>query len=88
MQLAMPRQKRPPLTQETAQRVRDLVFHAARQYEVPPAYITAHVKSRVVHEARLHVWRVLIVEEHIPRTHVAAMFGRDNRRLRKNVLGF
>ena len=71
-----------------AVQIRKLVIRTAKQYRVPPAYIVAHIHSPDVHAARLEVWRVMIEDMGILRTHVARMFWRSERRLRKSELGF
>lgn len=77
-----------PLPPAIARKARALVFKAAKRYDVPPAYVVAHIQSPAAHQARLYVWRVMIVDMGILRTQVARMFWRHERRLRKSVLGF
>lgn len=49
--------------------------------------ITAHVRSELADKVRVEVWRVMIVKLRLRRWQVAALFGRDRRRLRKSVIG-
>jgi hypothetical protein len=76
------------MSERTRQRVREVVYWKARVFGIPPVFITAHVHYYRAHQARVAVWKHLIVRMRIPRTHVAEMFGRSHRRLRKSVLGF
>lgn len=77
-----------PLPRNIGQKARQLVYAAAKKYHVPPAYVIAHIQSPAAHQARLYVWRVMIVDMGVLRTQVARMFWRHERRLRKSVLGF
>jgi hypothetical protein len=81
--------KTPPvkLNHATAERTRKLVYRVAKQFDIPPVYVTAHVRSRAADAARLVVWRVMIGEMGFRRHQVARMFNRDRRRLRASVIG-
>lgn len=74
-------------TEELAAYCRALVYRMAKRRDVPPAYIVAHVRIKKADEARKEVLRILIHKLGLSRRLVASMFGRDLRRVRKNVLG-
>ena len=74
------------MTKQLARECRALVYRMAEEYSVPPAFITAHVRSRTADRARLEVWRVMIDEMGMTRQLVADSFGRDRRRIRASVL--
>ena len=75
------------LTHKLARQIRQLVFLKAKQFKVPAAFITAHIRSNAADAARIEVWRVMIGEMGMTRQQVAHMFMRDRRRLRKSVIG-
>ena len=75
------------LDEAKAQRCRELVYAAAEKYQVPPAYIVAHIRGRKVDAARHEVMRSMLTELKLRRWQVAAIFCRDLRRVRKSVLG-
>lgn len=77
----------PSLSPALAERCRALVLFTARKYEIPPVYVTAHVRAPIADQARKEVWRVMIGEMGMTRGQVAGLFGRDLRRVRKSVLG-
>ena len=64
-----------------------LVFKAAKFYEIPPAYITAHTRFTQADRARRWVMQQMLRKLHMKRYQVALAFGRDIRRVRKSVLG-
>lgn len=69
-----------------ARKIRELCMSAARKYDVPPVYITAHVRSAAADAARVEVWKYMIEKMGMKRQMVADLFGRDRRRLRASVL--
>jgi hypothetical protein len=71
----------------TTAQVRSLMDAAAKRYDIPKVYITAHVRFPRADQARRDVWRTLVYEWGMKRGRVAAMFGRDLRRLRASVIG-
>lgn len=75
------------LTPELAQQCRDVVYSVAKKYDIPPVYVTAHIRSQAADAARYEAMRTMITELHLARWQVAAMFFRDLRRVRKSVLG-
>jgi hypothetical protein len=83
----MPKSTAIPITPELAEQCRNLVIFTANKYELPPVYLTAHVRHVVADEARKEVWRVMVGEMGLKRYQVAGMFGRDLRRIRKSVIG-
>jgi len=83
----MPRQPPPELTPELARRIREMVFAAAKRHDIPPVWITAHVRYPAGDAARREVMRAMILELGMRRWQVAKIFQRDRRRLRKSVLG-
>ena len=84
----MPANRRAPeMTDEMLRKCRHLVYEAAIDYDVPPVFITAHIRNRKADEARKHVMRQMITELGMARYQVAKIFNRDLRRVRKSVLG-
>jgi len=83
----MPKPTAIPITPALAEECRNLVIFTANKYELPPVYLTAHVRHVVADEARKEVWRVMIGEMGLKRFQVAEMFGRDLRRVRRSVIG-
>ena len=75
------------LKESVAQECRDLVYAAAKKYDIPPVYITAHIRIPAADKARKEVMCTMIVDLKLKRWQVAAAFGRDLRRVRKSVLG-
>lgn len=68
--------------------IEHVIYTVAKERQVYPAYITAHIRGPAVDEARKEVWRWLIVDLGMQRGLVAKVFGRHHRRVRRNVLGF
>lgn len=65
-----------------------LIIATAAKYQVPPAYITAHVvEPPVVNTARKEVQRRMLLELGMRRFQIAAAFGRSLRRVRASVIG-
>jgi hypothetical protein len=75
------------MTAALAEECRTLVIFTARKYEIPPVFVTAHIRNPIADEARKEVQRTMIGEMGLKRCQVAAIFGRDLRRVRKSVLG-
>lgn len=63
-----------------------LVIAAAKKYEIPPAYVTAHVRPVKAVAARREVM-VQMLEMGLTRSQVAMAFGRDLRRVRASEIG-
>ncbi|MEO5713589.1 MAG: hypothetical protein ABIT37_08865 [Luteolibacter sp.] len=82
----MPRHSKQPITRELMDRCRKLVYAVAENYDLPPVYLTAHVRKPLADVARKEVWRVMVVEMGLNRQTVATIFGRDRRRIRASVL--
>jgi hypothetical protein len=85
--MSMPKNAAVPFTPELAEQCRTLVIFTANKYELPPVYLTAHVRNPIADEARKEVWRVMISEMGLKRWQVSGIFGRDRRRVRRSVLG-
>lgn len=85
--LSMANPKRDPITPRRMRLIESTVHRVAKQREVPPAYITAHVRYVAADLARHEVWRILIVHHGFRRGELARIFRRDLRRLRKSVIG-
>lgn len=83
----MPKTKYPKMDAELAHKCRELVRKVANEYQVPPAFIVAHLRSEKLDEARRVVWRRMIGEFGMKRQMVADIFSRDRRRLRRSVIG-
>lgn len=64
-----------------------LIHATAKKYQVPPVFITSHVRSQAADKARKEVWGVMISEYGFRRWQIAKLFGRDLRRVRKSVIG-
>jgi hypothetical protein len=75
------------LTPEQKQKCRDVVMETAREFDIPPIYITAHIRGKKADTARRQAMRRLIGEVGLLRCLVAKAFNRDLRRVRKSVLG-
>lgn len=79
--------KAQPITRPVAEKCRELVYATAKKYDLPAVYITAHIRNPIADEARKEVQRTMITDLGLRRYQVAAIFGRDLRRVRKSVLG-
>ena len=75
------------LNESVAAKCRVLVYDAAKSYQIPPVWVTAHIRIPAADKARREVMRSMIVELKLKRWQVAAAFNRDLRRVRKSVLG-
>lgn len=75
------------LTPELAAVCRTMVFRAAKKWNLPPVYVTAHIRKPGADNARKEVMRALIVKYGLSRRLVASIFVRDLRRVRESVLG-
>lgn len=78
---------RPQISNALAHKIRVLVRKVARQYDVPPVYLTAHIRLKAADEARHEVWRIMITEFHMTRSQVADCFDRDRRCARRSKIG-
>ena len=74
------------MTVPLARECRRLVHRVAKEYDVPPACITAHIRGVRVDAARVQVWREMVDGMGMTRQLVADSFGRDRRRIRASVL--
>jgi|GEM_PF-3875760 hypothetical protein len=83
----MPRRIARQITPELAEKCRSLVYAAAERHNIPPVYVTSHMRGPAPDKARKEVMVVMISELHLARWQVAAMFDRDLRRVRKSELG-
>jgi hypothetical protein len=86
MDSPMPRSVTPVISPAIIRRCRQMVVEAADAYQVPPAYIIAHVPGPDAHKARLEVWRRMFEELGLRRHQIARLFGRDLRRVRASVI--
>ena len=85
---SMPAPRRAPeMTPELLYKCRLLVVTIAQEHDVPPVFITAHVRHRVADQARKQVWAMMLSELKMTRGQVAELFDRDRRRLTKSALG-
>lgn len=84
--MIMPKRVARIITPEVAEQCRQIVYVAAAKYDVPPVYITSHMRTIAADQARREVMQQLITQVHLARWQVAAMLGRDLRRVRKSVL--
>jgi hypothetical protein len=76
-----------PFTQQQKQQCRDIVYEVAREFDIPPVFITAHIRGKKADPARRKVMILMITEVGLLRSQVAYAFNRDVRRTRKSVLG-
>ena len=85
----MPKDKRPApaLDENLRRKCTEMVYYAAKKFDVPAVYIAAHTRHVVADEARKWVMREMISELGMRRWQVALAFGRDLRRVRRSVLG-
>ena len=79
--------KRSKMDHQLAKKCREVVEKKAREYGIPPVYITAHIRLLLADRARVEVWRVMVYELGMTRQLVADIFRRDRRRLRASVIG-
>jgi hypothetical protein len=84
---ALPPKKPAPEDLELLHRARDLVIMKAKEYSAYPMNIVCYSRIPVADKARMDVWRVMIGEWGLKRSHVEKMFKRDVRSLRKSVIG-
>lgn len=59
----------------------------AKEYGADPMNIVCYSRIPVADKARMAVWKVMVGEWGVKRSHVAKMFKRDVRCLRKSVIG-
>jgi hypothetical protein len=76
-----------PFSQEQKQQCRDIAFEVAKEFAIPPVFITAHIRGKKADAARKKVMILMITEVGLLRSQVAYAFNRDVRRTRKSVLG-
>lgn len=84
---SMAKRTAPEITPALRDQCRQLVYTAAKAYQVPAAYITAHTRFSPADAARKWVMCQMIQQLHMKRHQVAMAFGRDLRRVRRSVLG-
>lgn len=84
--MIMPKRIARIITPEVADQCRQIVYVIAAKYDIPPVYITSHMRSMAADQARREVMQQLLSQVHLARWQVAAMLGRDLRRVRKSVL--
>ena len=77
----------PPFTEEMFIQCNKLIYDTAFKYDIPPVWITAHVRVKAADLARQEVMRAMITEVGMMRSQVARLMKRDYRRVRKSVLG-
>lgn len=82
----MPAGKTSEISHELAEKIRQMVYAKAKEYGLPPVYLTAHIRSAVADKARHELWAAMIHDLGLTRQLVADMFDRDRRRLRASVL--
>jgi hypothetical protein len=76
----------PPLDAKLIGYCRALVYEAAKKHDVPPVYVTSHVRVPAAVQARTEVMLAMIDRYGMKRWQVAFLFGRDKRRVRASVL--
>jgi hypothetical protein len=76
-----------PFTEEQKQQCRVIAFEVAKEFDIPPVFITAHIRGKKADAARKKVMILMITEVGLLRSQVAYAFNRDVRRTRKSVLG-
>jgi len=77
----------PEITTELRRQSILVVFATAKEYDIPPVHITAHVRCVKADAARKQVMRLMLTELGMARYQVAEAFDRSVRRVRKSVLG-
>lgn len=77
----------PPLNAKLKALCRELVMDAAERHDVPPVYITSHVRVPAAVIARREVQVAMIERYGMKAYQVAHAFDRDKRRVRGSVLG-
>lgn len=80
----------PPYTKMPSDEVRadcrSFLLWVAQKYDVPPAFIVAHIRQVKVIKARREVMRKML-DWGLSRSQIALAFGRDLRRVRASVIG-
>lgn len=72
---------------ELAVHCRILAYRVAKKWNLPPVYITAHIRNFTADYARKEVMRHMIDKLGLSRRMGAEIVGRDLRRVRKSELG-
>lgn len=79
--------KAPPIPACVKSKIRDRVYALAAEHDIPPVFITAHIRFPTAVKARNALMVILITEYGLARYQVADILGRDRRRVRKSVIG-
>lgn len=83
----MPRYLGPVINPAIVQNCRNIITECAVKYQIPPAFVVAHVRGSAADAARKEAMRRILTQIGLRRTQLAKLFGRSPRRVRKSVLG-